>query len=91
MDKETHEKIQLIAIRCMNRLRECPDYSTSNTSKRNASMCINYFIGAASLADIVGEERLFNSLKHVILCLSVSGVRYVQELSERFWSETQEA
>ena len=87
MSKRTHDLIQRIAIRCMDRLRDCPDYST-RSGKKNDEMCINYFIGAATMADVLDDEELKSHLEGVIgLVICIRGVEAVKDISERFYIE----
>lgn len=62
MTDRTKEIVQNLAKACVARVKACPDYSEKPSNKKTAEMCLNYFVGAAALAQASGDTELVNHL-----------------------------
>lgn len=83
MGERSNNIILDIAKSCVACADNCPDYGTGN-GKKVSDMALNFFLGAADLAKLQGNDELSNQIaKIAIFMISVGGMKRVRELVEK--------
>lgn len=80
-EADTLPMVLCIARACLERHKECPDYG--GRGKKATDMALNYFIGAAKLAELQDNQKLAGHLRDLVWVISIRGIDEVFDLVEK--------
>lgn len=81
---DTKTIIGRIAVKCLERNQQCAD--VGGKGQKAALNAVSFFVGAANMAEINGQQELVDHLtKVIIFSVSLRGMEGVKELAA--WSD----